>query len=100
MGATTWLPLARTYDENDNGKLDNRERRSLPDSAFAFPSQRELPLVDDEHVREAIAELKGVTHVSDAERELAVLNIRAAAAHFNVEIPAGMLEPRRSGPSI
>jgi len=47
MELITWSPLAVTYDENDNGKLDPRERRALPDSAFAFTRQRELPLVDE-----------------------------------------------------
>lgn len=97
---TTWLPLARTYDENDNGKLDPRERRSLPDSAFAFPGRRELPLVDEEHVREAIVEAKGVTHVSAEERALAAANIRAAATYFSVEIPTGMLEVWTSSSSL
>ncbi len=96
MTTTTWQPLVRTYDENDNGKLDPRERRTLPDNVFAFPAQRELPLVDAEHVREAIVEVKGITHVSAIERDQATVNIRAAAAHFDVEIPPGMLEHNHS----
>jgi len=56
MDLVTWTPLPATYDENDNGKLDPRERRALPSSAFAFTRQRELPLVDEEFVREAIAD--------------------------------------------
>ena len=82
----TWAPLAEPYDQNDNGKLDRRERRALPETAFAFPVQRELPLVDAEHVRAALAGLDGVFGASDAERETAVENIRAAAAHYGVEI--------------
>src|SRR5699024_6629360 len=54
---TTGQPLAAPYDVNDNGKLDPRERRALPDSAFALPSHRELPLVDAELTREAISGL-------------------------------------------
>jgi hypothetical protein len=86
---TTWQPLAAPYDINDNGKLDPRERRALPDSAFAFPSQRELPLVDEELTREAISELGQLSQVyraSDEERRLAVNNIRAAARHFGIPI--------------
>lgn len=92
----TWLPLARSYDENDNGKLDRRERRSLPDSAFAFPAQRDLPLVDVDHVRDAIAHFASVKSVSDDERELAAANIVSAAAYFGLELPEGWhhLAPR------
>ena len=85
----TWQPLAAPYDINDNGKLDPRERRALPDSAFALPGQRELPLVDEELTREAIAELGQLSRVyraSDEERRLAVNNIRAAARHFGIPI--------------
>ena len=83
---TTWQPLAAPYDINDNGKLDPRERRALPDSAFAFPHQRELPLVDAERTQEAIAELSQFDGASDAERRLAANNIRAAARHFGIAL--------------
>lgn len=82
----TWRPLAAAYDINDNGKLDPRERRALPDSAFAFPHQRELPLVDAELTREAIAELNRTYGVSDEERRLAAENIRAAAQYYGVAV--------------
>jgi hypothetical protein len=89
------VPLPVSYDENDNGKLDRRERRALPDSAFAYPRQRELPLVDAELTRQAIAELRKVVDASADERELEAANIRAAALHYGVEIPPGAagLEP-------
>ena len=87
---TTWQPLAAPYDINDNGKLDPRERRALPDSAFAFPHQRELPLVDAELTREAITELPQYRgYVTDDERRLAADNIRVAARYFG--IPAAEL---------
>ncbi|HEV7992191.1 MAG TPA: DUF6582 domain-containing protein [Gemmatimonadaceae bacterium] len=82
----TWQPLAAPYDINDNGKLDPRERRALPDSAFAFPHQRELPLVDEELTREAITELRGMTGVSEEELRMAATNIRAAARYFGIEL--------------
>jgi hypothetical protein len=85
----TWEPLAASYDENDNGKLDRRERRALPDSAFAFPRRRELPLVDAEWTRKAIAELNQIVGASDEERELATSNIRAAAAYYGIEVHQG-----------
>lgn len=82
----TWQPLAAPYDINDNGKLDPRERRALPDTAFAFPHQRELPLVDAELTREAIADLRRMKGVSDEERRIAATNIRVAAEYFGVEL--------------
>lgn len=87
----TWAPLPATYDQNDNGKLDPRERRALPDSAFAFHRQRELPLVDDEFVRQAIADFGPVLDATPDELRTAAANIRAAAAHFGVHVPYGAL---------
>lgn len=83
---TTWQPLEAPFDINDNGKLDPRERRSLPDSAFAFPHQRELPLVDAERTREAIAELHEFSFVAEDERQLAANNIRAAATYYGIPV--------------
>ena len=91
MALVTWSPLAATYDENDNGKLDPRERRALPDSAFAFTRQRELPLVDEEFVREAIAGFGPVLDATPDELRIAAANIRAAAHHFGVDVPYGAL---------
>jgi hypothetical protein len=87
----TWAPLPATYDQNDNGKLDPRERRGLPDSAFAFQRQRELPLVDEEFVRQAIAEFGPVLDATPEELRTAAANIRAAATHFGVQVPYGAL---------
>jgi hypothetical protein len=87
----TWVPLPATYDQNDNGKLDPRERRELPDSAFAFTRQRELPLVDEEFVRRAVAEFGPVLDATPDELRAAAANIRAAAMHFGVDVPYGAL---------
>ena len=83
---TTWQPLPESYDVNDNGKLDPRERRALPDSAFAFPGQRELPLVDEELTRAAIDELHQFYATSLEERQLAANNIRAAARYYGIAL--------------
>ena len=83
---TTWQPLPASYDINDNGKLDPRERRALPDSAFASPSQRELPLVDKELTRAAIDELHQFYATSIEERQLAANNIRAAAQYYGIAV--------------
>ena len=87
----TWAPLPASYDQNDNGKLDPRERRALPDSAFAFQRQRELPLVDEEFVRQAIADFGPVLDATPEELRTAAANIRAAAVHFGVHVPYGAL---------
>jgi len=88
----TWEPLPATYDQNDNGKLDPRERRELPDTAFAFTRQRELPLLDEEFVRAAIAEFGPTLDATPDELRTAAANIRAAAAHFGVNVPYGALK--------
>jgi hypothetical protein len=82
----TWQPLAAPYDINDNGKLDPRERRALPDSAFALPHQRELPLVDAELTLAAIAELRTLKGVTEEERRIATTNVQAAARYFGLEM--------------
>lgn len=87
----TWEPLPETYDQNDNGKLDPRERRALPDRAFAFTRQRELPLVDEDFVRRAITEFGPVLDATPEELRVAAANIRAAAVHFGVNVPYGAL---------
>lgn len=70
------------------GELDTDERNELPESAFAFPKQRKEPLTDAAHVRNAIARFDQVEDVSDADRELAFANIKAAAKHYGVEMEA------------
>lgn len=46
-------------------ELTTEERNALPDSAFAFPREREEPLTSASHVRAALArfdQIKGVTN--------------------------------------
>lgn len=69
-----------------HGKLDTADRDELPDSAYAFPRQRKEPMTDASHVRNALARFDQVEGVSDADRDLAFANIKAAAKHFGVEI--------------
>jgi hypothetical protein len=68
------------------GKLDTDERNELPESAFAFPKQRKEPLTDASHVRNALSRFDQVEDVSDADRDLAFANIKAAGKHFDIEI--------------
>jgi hypothetical protein len=76
----TWKPHEK------HGALT--EKSDLPDSVFAFPSKRKEPLTDAAHVRNALARFDQVEGVSDEERDLAFVNIKKAAKHYDVEISA------------
>ena len=81
MIVPTWEPYEK------HGRLT--EQSDLPDSVYAFPAQRKEPLTDASHVRNAIARFDQVIDVSDADRELALANIRKAAAYYGVNISEG-----------
>jgi hypothetical protein len=74
----TWEPHEK------HGELT--ERSDLPDSVFAFPSQRKEPLTDASHVRNAIARFDQVEDVSDDDRALAFANIKQAAEYYGVDV--------------
>lgn len=76
----TWKP------HTQHGNLDTDDRKSLPDSVYAFPKQRKEPLTDASHVRNALARFDQVKDVSDSDRELAFANIKKAAQHYDLEI--------------
>src|SRR5436853_1785915 len=67
-------------------KLSDKEKESLPESAFAFPKERKEPLVDATHVREAIARFDQVEDVTNKERDEAWKRIQSAAKKFDVEL--------------
>jgi len=77
---TTWKP------HTAHGELGTEDRKELPDTAYAFPGKRKEPLTDADHVRNALARFDQVKGVSEAEREQAFANIRAAAKHYRVEM--------------
>ncbi|HTX32590.1 MAG TPA: DUF6582 domain-containing protein [Solirubrobacteraceae bacterium] len=81
---TTWKPHEK------HGELT--ERSDLPDSVFAFPTERKEPLTDASHVRNAIARFDQVTDVSDEDRALAAANIKQAAEYYGVEMSEGDLK--------
>lgn len=76
----TWKP------DGGHGTLSSKERRDLPDSAYAFPDKRKEPLTDARHVRNAIARFDQVEEATDAERDQAFANIQKAAKHYGVEM--------------
>jgi hypothetical protein len=80
---TTWKPQKQN---STHGTLDADDRTNLPSSAYAFPNARKEPLTDATHVRNAIARFDQVRDVSDAERDEAFDNIKAAAKHFGVDM--------------
>jgi hypothetical protein len=77
---TTWKPV------DTHRKLDTAARDKLPDSAYAFAKARKEPMTDASHVRNAIARFDQVTDVTDAERDAAFANIKAAAKHYDIEL--------------
>lgn len=86
MTKTTWEAPRKALDM---GTLSAKERDSLPESIFAFPKQRKMPLNDASHVRNAVARFNQVEDVSDAEREVAWANIEKAAKHWEIELTEG-----------
>jgi hypothetical protein len=69
-----------------HGELTASKRDKLPDSVFAFPKQRKEPLIDASHVRNALSRFDQVDDVTDADRDLAFDNIKAAAKHYDVDM--------------
>jgi hypothetical protein len=57
-----------------------------PEAAYAFPKQRKEPLDNAAHVRNALARFDQVEGVTDAERDEAFENIKAAAKHFHITV--------------
>lgn len=67
-------------------KMIDEKREKLPDSAFAFPRERKEPLIDAEHVRNAVARFDQVEGVTNEERDQAWQRIRKAAQKFDVQL--------------
>lgn len=80
MSQTTWKP------HTEHGELDTEDRKSLPESAYAFPKQRKEPLTDASHVKNALARFDQVSGVSDEDRDLAFANIKKAAWHYKIDV--------------
>jgi hypothetical protein len=76
----TWKPHTK------HGELT--ERDDLPNSVFAFPKERKMPMTDASHVRNAIARFDQVEDVTDAERDKAFANLKRAAKHYEIDMEA------------
>src|SRR5690242_21625752 len=68
--------------------LSEKQRDRMSSEKFAFPKERNEPLNDARHVRNAVARFDQVEGVTDKEREAAWRRIRAAARRFGVHIEA------------
>jgi hypothetical protein len=73
-------------ESGQSWRLDAAEKDELPDSSFAFPKERKEPLMNAEHVRNAIARFDQVEGVTDDERDRAWKRITEAAKKFDVMI--------------
>ena len=67
-------------------KITEAKRDHITDENFAFPKERKEPIHDAAHVRNAIARIKQVQGVSDAERDAAWKRIQSAAKKHDVEL--------------
>lgn len=67
-------------------KLDADDTKELSSNDFAFPKERKEPLVDANHVRNAMARFDQVKGVSDDDRDEAWRRIKKAADKYGVEV--------------
>jgi hypothetical protein len=89
----TWKPYRA------RGFFRARTRGDLPNSAFAFPDQRNEPLTDAALVRMALTRFLQVRGVADVDRDLAFENIWLAAQYYGVPLPVGRWEEIRTAPA-
>lgn len=66
-------------------KLDKRTRAALPDTAFAVPDKRRLPINDEHHTILAWSMVDQMTTLSNDERRVARERILAKAAELNID---------------
>jgi class 3 adenylate cyclase len=71
-------------------RLTASERAKLPDSAFADPERRRLPINDEAHVRNALARFEQVRFADDAARERARRRLLNAAKRHGI-VPVGFM---------
>jgi hypothetical protein len=67
-------------------ELNANKRDKLPDSSFAFPKERKMPLNDASHVRNAVARFNQVEGVSTAAKKTARTKIEKAAKKKGVHL--------------
>ena len=80
-------------------QLGARQRRQLPDSAFAYidaSGRRRLPINDESHVRNALARFDQVVFESDTARDRARSRLLRAARRYGI-VPIGFVEGQIRG---
>jgi len=81
----------------DHGRMADlgaRERRALPDSAFAYvdaAGTRRLPIHDEAHVRNALARFNRVLFDDEAARDRARTRLLKAARRYGI-VPVGFID--------
>src|SRR5689334_13331787 len=68
--------------------LDAKDRKAIPDSEYAFPEGRKLPIHDASHVRNAIARFDQTQGMSPEQKKAAWARIKRAAKKFGIEVKA------------
>jgi class 3 adenylate cyclase len=80
-------------------ELGARQRRQLPDSAFAYidgSGRRRLPINDESHVRNALARFDQVVFESETARDRARTRLLRAARRYGI-VPIGFVEGQIRG---
>jgi class 3 adenylate cyclase len=93
---------ADAYHRREMPELRARQRRELPDSAFAYidgSGRRRLPINDESHVRNALARFDQVVFEDETARDRARTRLLRAARRYGI-VPIGFVEGqiRAGGP--
>ena len=72
-------------------RLPASRRAALPDSAFADVERRRLPLIDESHVRNALARFSQVRFADEAARARARTRLLRAAKRYGI-VPVGFVD--------
>lgn len=88
-----WEQMDRSYAAGHlvNPRLTAAERAALPDDAFAAPDERQLPLEDAAHVRNAVSRFGRTQFRNVAEARAAAAAILKAAVEHDVPIGRGTI---------
>ena len=70
-------------------RLTGADKDEMSADQFAFASQRKEPLIDANHVRNAVARFDQVKSVTDEERDQAWRRIQVASKKYGVTISEG-----------
>lgn len=69
----------------DAAVLPSKKRNALPDSSFAVPGKRKLPIHDEPHCKNAMSRFSQTMGLTDAEKRTAYRKILRAAKRFGID---------------